>query len=774
MDEKIDFKYLARAVLSRANEFLPAWLPGGVIEGREYVCANIRGGEGKSFKVNTTSGKWADFAAGQKGGDLISLYAEINNLSQLEAAKILSKEVGHRLPDPRSTIQPAPNATVFIKPPKGTKRPSFIHSQFGTPTVTYTYRDESGDVLFFVSRFDPQGEKKQFIPASYSADGKWHNRMWPAPRPMFGLEFLTPDNFKKPIMLVEGEKAAIAARQIVKDNYIVMSWPGGAQAWNKVDWSPIHGRNLLIWPDADEPGRNCAAAIAGHLYPVVKEIKIINVPTDMFDGWDAADALAENYDWDSFKTWAKPLAEKIEIKPSMESLPMVPDTAPINPAPWPDEPATPANVNIAIVTEGELTDKQPPKSLAAVYLKCGIECNRQGIPHCNADSILKLLHGIPEFKDVAWYDDFHKKIFTNREGKIREWADVDTTNLMILCQGNYGFHRLTSKTAHEAITSYAYQNVHNEALEWFRTLKWDGTPRVDRLFSDHFGAEDNEYTHAACRNMWLSIAARVLYPGCKADAMVILEGPQGAYKSTAVAAIGGKFYGKAFGQAGSKDFYMSLQSKMLVEIAELDSFTKADVTKIKDVLSSPIDEFRPPYGRAQELYPRQCIFVGTTNDAEYLSDSTGARRFWPIKIGKCDIKYIKENRDQLFAEAVERVTKGETWWVMPESTEQHQEVRRLADPWESLVSNWLHGRDGLFFTHEIAVGALNMDASKLDHRAARRIGKIMRMCGWEYKAVRERDMITKKWTKSFLVETTMKPPTKPIFNHADNIRADFR
>ena len=131
--------------------------------------------------------------------------------------------------------------------------------------------------------------------------------------------------------------------------------------------------------------------------------------------------------------------------------------------------------------------------------------------------------------------------------------------------------------------------------------------------------------------------AREFSTGCQVDNMVVLEGVQGIGKSRALRALGGKWYSSASESVMYKDFYLILTGSLIMEIAELDSFKKAEVTRIKQVISSPHDYYRVPYGRDAQVYPRMCVFVGTTNEREYLKDTTGARRFWPIK---CDMSFL--------------------------------------------------------------------------------------------------------------------------------------
>src|SRR5207302_6188158 len=131
------------------------------------------------------------------------------------------------------------------------------------------------------------------------------------------------------------------------------------------------------------------------------------------------------------------------------------------------------------------------------------------------------------------------------------------------------------------------------------------------------------------------------------DNMLVLDGTQGIGKSSALRAIAGEWFAEQHESATSKDFYQVLQGKMLVEISEMDSFSRAEVTKVKQVVTCTNDRFRESYGRRAEDHPRQCIFVGTSNKWTH-DDETGARRFWPIDCrGTVDVAAIAAVRPQL-------------------------------------------------------------------------------------------------------------------------------
>jgi predicted P-loop ATPase len=278
------------------------------------------------------------------------------------------------------------------------------------------------------------------------------------------------------------------------------------------------------------------------------------------------------------------------------------------------------------------------------------------------------------------------------------------------------------------------------------SLVWDGNERLDVMFHHYFGAKLSEYMTAASKNWWISMVARAYQPGAKVDSMVILEGEQGQFKSMALGVIGGKWYSEAHESVTNKDFFLLLQGKLIIEISELDAFSKAEVNTIKKVITCQTDRFRPPYGRVSIDYPRRCVFVGTTNEQHYLRDTTGARRFWPVKIGRINIPKLKEDRDQLFAEAVHRFKKDEIWYDMPAETADIQESRRQHDEWETPIGAFIAHRDETTVT-EVATECLSILLSKMDIMVQRRISKVLSQLNWESTVIREGERIVRLWKK---------------------------
>jgi putative DNA primase/helicase len=225
---------------------------------------------------------------------------------------------------------------------------------------------------------------------------------------------------------------------------------------------------------------------------------------------------------------------------------------------------------------------------------------------------------------------------------------------------------------------------------------------------------------------WLlvSAVARVMAPGCKVDTMVILEGRQGARKSSALRAMFGEWFSDTPIEVGSKDSYLSLRGRWCLEWAELDSLSRSEAARVKAYTSSATDVYRPPYGHRTVEIPRQCVFVGSTNEDEYLRDPTGARRFLPVRVGDIALELIERDRDQLWAEAVTAYRSGERWWPATELERSlcgdEQEQRYASDAWEALIAQWLSGRIGRHSVADVASGALALDAQRLGRASRRR------------------------------------------------------
>jgi putative DNA primase/helicase len=322
----------------------------------------------------------------------------------------------------------------------------------------------------------------------------------------------------------------------------------------------------------------------------------------------------------------------------------------------------------------------------------------------------------------------------------REWSDADDISLALYMQRDIGLPRIGREIVSQAVVAMAYRNERNCVRAWLEALEHDWTSRVDSFFSDCFGADETEYTKAASRNFWLSMIARVFEPGCKVDNMIVLEGAQGVGKSTALQVIGGEWFAEQHESATNpKAFAEILQGKWLIEISEMDSFNRAEVNRVKQTVSCPSDRFRASYGRHAKDHPRQCVFVGTTNRDDWNRDETGARRFWPISCrGTVRVDLVRQNREQLFAEAVARYKAGEPHWMMPaEATKAEQEGRFQADPWLDNITTIVKGESNV--TTSFVAEKLGIDLARRDRAVEMRIGACLRFMGWKRQQKRGSD-----------------------------------
>ena len=722
----IDFDSISSTLLNKSQTILPEWFPQGKLIGKEFAVGSLQGDIGQSLRINTITGIWKDFATGDSGSDLVSLYAAVHGIGQGDAAKKLStgwNGNGGNGNGPIPTNGWKSKPAEFIIPPEDMPAPDFTHSRYGNPTNIWTYRDADNKRLGYVARYDDDSGKKHFCPFSATAAG-WVKKALPLPRPLYdpnwSNEARHPDGISsKPVLLVEGEKAADAAHEICGAYYRVLTWPGGAEAYRKVDWSPAYGTNILIWPDADPAGQKCAEGIARLLTGHCPEISIIDV-TNRNDGWDAADALSQGMTTKNFVDW---VAEKRK-KP----------------------------VSIEVVTDEPKEESNATSMGKGVWAHLGLTIGTSKEPVNNLDNIVRILETDGDWKQQIWYDEFHDKIFIKENDAQREWSDVDTLRLTQEFQRALVFSRLSKETVDSGVKLYADNNRRNEPKDWLESIEWDKKFRIESFFKDYLGAKNNEeYLQCASKNFWVSMCARVYRPGCKVDAMPILQGGQGTLKSTALQTIGGKWFSEAHESPTSKDFYLVLQGKILVEISELSSFSGAEVGKIKQVITCQVDRFRKPYGKCAEDHPRKCVFVGTTNDDAYLKDPTGGRRFWPVTIGKIDIKRIEADREQLFAEAVLRFKQNDNWWLMPEKeTLDVQEEYRASNPWEEKIENFLRGKLGGVSILDIAKSVLDLDPRDVQGATMHRLGDCLRALGWE-KKVRRNALTGKSEKRWFLI-----------------------
>jgi putative DNA primase/helicase len=232
----------------------------------------------------------------------------------------------------------------------------------------------------------------------------------------------------------------------------------------------------------------------------------------------------------------------------------------------------------------------------------------------------------------------------------------------------------------------------------------------------------------------VSLVARVMTPGAKCDTVPILIGSQGAGKSTGLRALmpDSDWFSDSSIDFSRKDAYAQLVGIWLYELGELAGIRRRDVEPIKAFISSRRDRYRPAYGRNVIEQPRQCVFAGSTNEQEVLSDRSGSRRFWPIETAAVDAARIEADRDQLWAEALVWWRTGSQWWlteVRAAELEEESGAFQAGDPWDQPVRKWIDQRRAPFTITDILSGPLEKEIGRLNRADQMRLAGMLKAIG---------------------------------------------
>ena len=369
--------------------------------------------------------------------------------------------------------------------------------------------------------------------------------------------------------------------------------------------------------------------------------------------------------------------------------------------------------------------------------------------HYNA--VMVVDHALP---GLIGYNEFRQRI----EARIPTpwgkqpgiWNEEDTGELAVALTKE--FASFSIDMLNTAIMVVAHRHPFNPAQDRLRELaeQWDGVNRLDSWLVDFLNAGNDASNEDYVREIgaaWMKgIAARVLFPGCKRDDVLVLRGPQGWMKSTAAQCIADCIHPDSFtdhlGDLGSKDAKSAIRGILIAELGELAALNKSDIESVKAFVAGRSDHFREAYGRGERDYPRTVSFIGTTNDPTFLKDPSGNRRWWPITLtAPIDIPRFQDSLPQILGEAASKVLAGEKWFVHHAlALTQADEVRAghyAEDVWTEAALNAANRLlqdkppTSRYVTIAEVMSAMGLKIEQQTVPASMRIGNILRVNQWE-------------------------------------------
>lgn len=428
-----------------------------------------------------------------------------------------------------------------------------------------------------------------------------------------------------------------------------------------------------------------------------------------------------------------------------------------------DDPKVRAQLVNDRMAEAAADFEEPLEDPAPDEWKSKLKITEKGAIAQTIENVVTILRHDPAVSGVLALNEMDHNIVARKSTPWRkvtgssQWVDADDAALRYYLERTYGI--ASKDKIFDGVNVVAKENAFHPVREYLDACTWDSVPRVETLLIDYLGAEDNDYTRAVTRKALAAAVARIYRPGCKFDYMLTLRGRQGLGKSALIAKLGGEWFSDTFSTMQGKEAYEQVMGVWLMEVGELAGMRKAEAETIKLYISKQTDRFRPAYGRRLQEFPRQCIFIGTTNETQFLRDTTGNRRFWVVDTPNTPAKDMWEDLTPatvrlIWAEAVEIYRNGEELYLSRELEKVAREVqeayeeenpragivadyleRLLPEGWETqdiyTRRQWLETdaqgttRRTSVCTLEIWAEALNGNPDKLDRYAAKEIRDIM-------------------------------------------------
>lgn len=761
-------------------------------DGAEYrACCPFHREKTPSFTIFQADTRFYCFGCSATG-DVIDFVQEWDGVGFREACESLdgpatgprpspaARQNGHHAPDPYAgyvAALPPPDAPAFtpdvltapIRNPKRGRDVTY------TPTLVHPYRDAADRLTGYVLRIDI-GEGRKITPAVVWMTGPdgfegWSHGSMPEPRPVYGLDRIAAAPGKQ-ILVVEGEKCADAAAAALP-GLIAVSWCGGSSTIAKTDWGPLAGRRVVLWPDCDDSGRKAMVDLAGILTKLGTRGKVVDPGPDHPKGWDIADAIESGWDTARLLEYAKARARDW-TGPAEEAREGLEEPEVLTPRRPSSVRSPPPMVGALALDSGQdrgQTSGQPPNATvgnvtaihgATIPLSDDLDDYRShfvtdehGKVAARLDNnFFWMLRGHSETRGIFALNSMEHRIFlmakppwdrTSKEWRSRALQENDVG------QAQHWLQRLGLRPKHSetrnAIKMVSDYTQYNPVVDYLNGLTWDGCPRlqggtwegdtVPPLATEYLGAPENPIFGTFMTRWHIAAVARAYHPGTKADAMIILEGHQGKYKSTylrTMATINGhEYFASDVGDISNAGSVMLLQGCWIIEIAELAGVNRKEVDIVKSWLSRTTDRYVPKYEGEPREVPRNYIVAGTHNPSGhgYLKDPTGARRFWPVPIKEVDMSRVEKDRDQIWAEAVVLFRAGVKWYLTAEEETAAAELtgeRTIEDPWAAKIDDAVRGLPSV--TLSAVVQHLAIPVAQQTELTTKRISEHLRQSGW--------------------------------------------
>ena len=398
------------------------------------------------------------------------------------------------------------------------------------------------------------------------------------------------------------------------------------------------------------------------------------------------------------------------------------------------------------------------------------EGNDKGIDRKSLHNHIVVLRYHPAMAGVLAWDEFSAEVVFRKcppwERANPSWAPcamVDNDARLCAAWMETERYQIKPNEAGAAMQTVAIASTFNPVRSWLESLKWDGVCRVqgeanlDPWLTEYMGAKNIPINRAFGMRWLIAAIARAFQAGAKVDTMLILEGSQGARKSSALQILGtiqGKsYYSANVTDVGSKDAAIAMNGVWIGEMAELEAMRGKEASQIKAWLTSATDRFRPPYGKIAVNLPRRAVLAGTVNPQGlgYLKDPTGGRRFWPVRVhGKIDLDRLRADQEQIWAEAVHLYKQGAQWWLTDDEEKLAaivQKQRQEQEPWGPQIDEFVRSMEHVTISDVMKLG-LELNSAQHTYAHQTRVAEYLKAEGWVRTQARIGGIVKKCWARA--------------------------